>query len=185
MTESTQTRGVMTLAILSLLAACEPPGPGATGTISLAPGVDPAGFAFVHVRVFEEPADGFDVLRPVDFSGPWQEMEPLARVSFPWRYTVGPGIGGSQAARWRAVAWLSGDAAASWPGPGDPVGATPFDLRRCGDFFCDKTPGVDLVLSNPPTRSTADLWREVGPVENELGLPPCRRYRSRSAGRVD
>ena len=133
------------------LAACDPPGPGAAGTITLPDGVSTSGYTHIEVRAFAREGAAFDVnaVLPGEYDVPSTEV--AIDAPGPWLYEASYGMGGTEDEHWRVVAWLAGDDAidsARIP-PGAPYGTRDFDIAGCGIFgpdYCGTTQGVDLVL---------------------------------------
>ena len=143
---------------LFALVACDPIGPGATGSVDLDPSVDTTGMAFLTI-VAHSDADGVfqpaDVMLQVD--RPHSEVlgtrVALDEVTFPHEFILESGIGATDIRSWRVTAWLDGDAAIDrWqddlaPAAGMPWGSTPFNVSNCGLVgYCDVTPGVEVTI---------------------------------------
>jgi hypothetical protein len=137
-------------AMLAIAAGCDQPGPGATGVIMLGPDVDASGFETLAVRVFPNPAAGFDPSRPI----PTLTLaldRPVAGVSFPYPYALGAKTGETDVESWQLVAWLSrrtGDDVRDID-PGDVYCALPFQVEDCGrsSSACELTHGLDCYLA--------------------------------------
>jgi hypothetical protein len=140
------------LALPLLLAACDPGGPGASGTITLGNDAEPSAFNTLILAAYGNAGDTFDpaVLEdppsPTDFV---LETWDLANIDFPWDYVLSYGVGTSGYPDWRIVGWFSTDDTAAAPGATDPVGTATFEIGECGAFFggyCDVTSGVDFAI---------------------------------------
>jgi len=78
------------------LAGCDPGGPGASGTVTLGAGVDPAAFAILELRAFA-PAGATYAPATNDIAGQpglFRKSIPLAGITFPCDYELGGGLGG-------------------------------------------------------------------------------------------
>ncbi len=139
------------LALASSLAlfGCDPGGPGATGTISLAPDITTDGFSTLEIR--GTPDDG----KPIDFVNPpaadpdWSLSLPLDEFGLPFTYDIGPSIGSTPSEKWRMLAWLSVSGGGDGPKSGEPFGMTAFGLQSCGlilDDYCGKVPEVNFTI---------------------------------------
>jgi hypothetical protein len=143
------------------LAGCDPEGPGASGKISLGPGIDPGAFVTLAIRIFPDRKPDFD---PASLP-PSEDLEraldkSLGRNStaagtsspleFPCDYSVGEALGTTPDADWRMVAWLSRQRApVASIAPGDIFCTTRFKIGDCGLFVgdhCRQTPEVNCTL---------------------------------------
>lgn len=146
-----------TLAALAV-AACDPLGPGTSGTLTL-PAGDTTGFTTLELRWFPDVDGGFDLAGPPELSDSsidtvTSESFPLATLAFPYDYSVGTGIGTSPTKVWRIVAWLAGDATKMWPNGSEPFATSTVTIDECGgsfDGYCGIVDGIDLVLQAPGT----------------------------------
>jgi len=132
-----------------LLGGCDPAGPGAAGTISLAPSVDPTGFATLQLRAYPDTEKDFDPAK-IPASASAERGIALSEVTFPYSYDVGEGIGTSDSSHWRMVAWLSHDPELpARPATGDPSCSAPFQLKACSAGFggyCTVSGEVDCTI---------------------------------------
>ncbi len=130
------------------LCACDPAGPGASGTLSLKTGVDPSRFNTLQIRVFPDAAPSFDpATLPAKrlLSG----RAALSEITFPHRYEVEESIGTTPQRDWRLLAWLSTSTGApDHPDAGEPWCTVPFVIGECDGFddYCGVTRGVDCTL---------------------------------------
>jgi hypothetical protein len=142
---------VATLTALSF--GCgDPEGPGATGTISLSPGVDPASFRSLAIRVFPDANLDYDPAtappRPLP-AATGLDQALGASVEFPYRYAVGDAIGKTSSAEWRMVAWLArAGGVITGVESGDVFCTVRFQIPSCGAMgdFCGHTHAVDCTL---------------------------------------
>ena len=134
------------------LAGCpfgDPPGPGASGQVSLAPGLQTGGFATLELRAY--PDRGVDPAAAVPTAPPLlAESLGLSGLTFPYAYTLFDALGTTPEAGWRVTAWLATTAGQDVPTHGDLYGSQTFLLRGCGQYggYCDITTGVDVVISS-------------------------------------
>lgn len=122
--------------VLTILVACDP-GPSAydpvaawsTGLVTLAPGMAVADTSFLHVRLFETPADPTKEL-----GAPWwSNSDPVAVTpnAFPVAYETSSGLGCAFTLKLRTVAWISKDQASEAPQDQEPFGVTDFVAQNC------------------------------------------------------
>ena len=132
-----------------LLGGCDPEGPGADGTVSLASSVDPSGFATLQLRAYPDSAKDFDPAK-IPSSTNAERGIALSEVTFPYHYDVGEGIGTSDSSHWRMVAWLSHDPALpARPAADEPFCSAPFELKACSAGFggyCTVSGEVDCTI---------------------------------------
>jgi len=138
------------------LAACDPAGPGAAGTISLAPNASTTGFATLEIRFYVDPSGSFDPAGPPPFPSdssdyPETLTEDLARATFPYHYDLSRSLGTTNVRTWRVTAWLATAATAGWPNGSEPFATTAVPIAACDGFdgYCNTTPGIDLELAPP------------------------------------
>jgi hypothetical protein len=140
--------------ICTVPAGCDPGGPGAAGTISLDPAVDPTEFVTLQIRAFPDAEAGFDAADGVPQAGElYASSYDLSEIEFPYDYMIGGGVGTTEHRRWRVLAWLSAtepvDALPEGPASGEFFGTTLFMVDACGgtfDGYCDLTTGVDFTI---------------------------------------
>lgn len=131
----------------------DPPGPGASGRITLGQGVDQAAYQSLQLRVFSDEAAQSGRVLTLPNKLPGALAIPLKEVRFPYEYRVTEVLGVAEFQRWRAVAWLSvANATEAQPtavGFDEPFATATFELRDCGTYggYCDTTAGVDLTLA--------------------------------------
>jgi hypothetical protein len=137
------------VAVTALLGGCDPEGPGAKGTISIDPSVDPSGFATLQIRAYPDSEKDFDPAKMPATSNAQQGLA-LSQVTFPHFYDVGEGVGTSDSSHWRMVAWLSHDVQLpAKPAAADPLCSAPFDLKACSAGFggyCTVAGDVDCII---------------------------------------
>jgi len=137
--------------VVSVLCACDPEAPGATGTVDLGPGADTSGFSWLHVAAHADADGELQVSDLVLESGqPFEDIVSrrvaLSDVSFPWSYELGGGVGATEIESWRVTAWI-GATEDEVPVSGDLWGSTPFEVAKCGRMgFCGVRSGVDVVI---------------------------------------
>jgi hypothetical protein len=148
---------IVLFALLSIAAAgaagCDPEAPGASGTITLAPGVDATAFVTLTLRTFANASGPYDPSQPIPLDAD-RDDRPLTAVTFPFRYDVGGGIGTSKFQSWQMVAWLSRHSLddlrdAVRFDPGDPFCSVAYRASPCGlgtAGYCGVATGVDCVL---------------------------------------
>jgi hypothetical protein len=130
--------------------ACDPSGPGVSGTISLGSSVRPSDFTTLQIRAYPDPGDGFD---PTRLPGEALNDTESSSVAFPFSYNVFDALGTASSPKWRLVAWLShhpgSDGISVVPEDGDVYCTAPVTLASCGSFggYCGVTSGVDCTLS--------------------------------------
>jgi len=136
-------------AAVALLAGCDPEGPGANGTISLASSVDPAGFATLQLRAYPDSEKDFDPTK-IPSSTNAERGVALSDVTFPYHYDVGDSIGTSDSSHWRMVAWLSRDTQLpARPAAEEPFCSAAFELEACSAGFggyCKVSGEVDCTI---------------------------------------
>ncbi|HEY4177795.1 MAG TPA: hypothetical protein VGM90_13205 [Kofleriaceae bacterium] len=121
-----------------LVAACDPAGPEASGTIFLAPGVSADGYSILET--YWEPADGSQYPASLD-----RYDAPLA---FPMPLHTGVGIGFSDSDKYRLTAWLTNEYS---PIVGELPAGTPhatinIDIPECSNG-CDAVDGFVVELA--------------------------------------
>ncbi len=148
----------LVLVLVAALGAtgCDPGGPGASGEVSLGPGVEPAGFQTFNIIAAAEAQTPFDPAAPVfpttlayeSDAAPFPVQDPLAGMTFPSHYQTGQNLGTASQSSWRIFIWLSRSSAESSPSSGEPYGTTPFTVPGCGvaGGFCGVTTGVDVTI---------------------------------------
>jgi len=140
------------LALPLLLAACDPGGPGASGTITLGDATDPDAYTTLILAAYGHAGDTFDPAVLEDPPSPNDfvlDTLDLADIAFPYDYTLSYGVGTSEYADWRIVGWFSTDEDAAAPEATDPLGTATFEIAECGKFFggyCSVTEGVDFMI---------------------------------------
>ncbi len=134
--------------LLAALGACDPAGPGASGTIRVAPSVPVAKFTTLEIRTYADQNPTFDV-KDIPSESPSRVELPLATTSFPFQYNAGEALGTTEQAQWRMTAWLSSDDAAVAPKADDPQCSVAFSLNKCsaqfGDY-CGDTANVNCTI---------------------------------------
>jgi hypothetical protein len=136
-------------AALSMLAACDPAGPGVSGTIRLGTDARPAAFATLQIRAYPDPGGPFD---PTNLPSHALSDAELSSVAFPFAYDVFDPLGTASSPNWRLVAWLShhpgSDGLSVVPEDGDVYCTAPVTIASCGGFggYCGVTSGVDCTL---------------------------------------
>lgn len=153
MTNTITRMGLLSLVCLAAL-GCDPGGPGAEGTISLAPELDASLYATLELRAFPEPEGEFDVLDGAPTSGEiFVQRHDLADIEFPFEYLLGGGVGTTEFKRWRVLAWLSATKSdaelPNGPVAGEWYGTATFAVKECGgmfDGYCGVTGGVNLTI---------------------------------------
>jgi hypothetical protein len=145
---------LLTLALVAVGAACDPPAPGAAGTISLDATIDATMFSTLAIRAFPNPSGSFDPTLPIP-SGVAPVDEHLAGLVFPHHYRIGGGIGGTKVPDWRLVAWLSRrtEEAANHPEATDVYCSVTFKIASESGYYGGVTEGVDCTIGDvvPPT----------------------------------
>ena len=133
----------------SLLAACDPLAPSASGQVTLGSGATTAAGASLELRMFPdtEDAGSFDPSRfsppPVDST--YSASVPLDQVTFPYAYDLGDGVGTSPQRHWFVVAWLAPSAGAPL-GSGEWFGARAMDFDECGGAYCGQRDRQDILV---------------------------------------
>ena len=142
------------------LTGCDPQAPGASGTMTLGPGVDATAFQTLSMRTFANASGTFDSSTPIPADAYW-DTESIAAITFPYQYFVGGAVGTSAVGEWRMVAWLSHRTSAdlvraTGPDPGDPLCSVAYHVGGCGvglSGYCGVTGGVDCILASSPVPS--------------------------------
>jgi hypothetical protein len=142
------------------LTGCDPQAPGASGTMTLGPGVDATAFQTLSLRTFANASGTFDPSTPIPADAYW-DTESTAAITFPYRYSVGGPVGTSAVGDWQMFAWLSHRTMvdlirATGPDPGDPSCSVAYRVGGCGaglSGYCGITGGVDCVLVSSPVPS--------------------------------
>jgi hypothetical protein len=147
--QSRELSSFLTLVFLAVAAGCDPAGPGASGTINVGETIDVTAFSTLAVRAFPDPSGSFDPTLPIA-SGVEPVDERLAGLVFPHHYRIGGGIGGTQIADWRLVAWLSRapEQGANRPDANDVYCSVRFEVRRESGYYGGVTDGVDCTIEN-------------------------------------
>jgi hypothetical protein len=141
------------LAVLGT-AACDPEAPGATGSVTLAPGVDATAFQTLALRTFANESGPYDLSQPIPANAE-RDYVAAAGLTFPHHYSVGGGIGSSLIGDWQLVAWLSHRTPselnqADGFDPGDALCSVAYHVRGCGAGtrgYCGVTAGVNCELA--------------------------------------
>ena len=149
---------LMIVPLVLISQACDPLAPGASGRLSLAPGIDLSSYATLVIRAY--PSDSsFHVSMPPSgprdpIDNPWL-IEPLEGLTFPYDYYLGGGLGTTKSDGWRLVAWLTPTSAeeafGTWIGSSEPYGTRLFEIGDCGSYFgdyCGVTESVDLLIDS-------------------------------------
>ena len=148
---------ILSLFAILTVAACDPLGPGTTGTLTLPTG-DTTGYATLELRWFADVDAGFDLAGPPELESKQehltQESFPLGTITFPYAYSVGTGIGISDYKIWRLVALLASDTTKMWPTGSEPFATGTVTIPECGgtaDGYCGDGTSLDLTLEAPGT----------------------------------
>ncbi len=141
------------LLVLPLLlgVACDPPGPGASGQLSLSPEVSLEAGRTLEMHLMPDDGQPFDPATADLSDQAWHERESLdlAQIEFPFAYWVGWGIGNTKHERFRLVVWIAESEDVDRIGRGEWFGTRLFSVAECpGPFsgYCDTTPEIDLAI---------------------------------------
>jgi len=155
---------------LVLGVACDPQGPGAMGQLMVSPDVRLDGRT-LELRLLPDDGKPFNPAS-TDLSDPgshYSESWDLADVNFPFPYGIGGGIGTSEHAQWRLVAWIAKSVNVDRPKPDEWYGTRVFGLADCGVIFskyCGVMIDVDLELEFVQAGvSPRKVESELGPGE--------------------
>src|SRR5687768_3590965 len=132
------------LSLVALGTGCDPGGAGASGVISLGPGVTTDGFTTLRICATPEPevppTSGFlDTCELL-------QNEAISDIKFPHPYEVSAGLGTTEHEKWRLVIFLTSDEASVKPAANEPFGLTLFSVGSCAggseyvDEYCGVTP---------------------------------------------
>ena len=136
---------------LVLGVACDPMAPGASGQLTLSPDSNLAEGRTLEIRLLPDEGKLFDPAT-VDLaveSGDRVASWNLAEIEFPFHYGIGGGIGNSEYAHWRVVAWIAESEEVDAPRPGEWYGTRVFTAADCGPMFsgyCGVIVGIDLEI---------------------------------------
>ena len=143
-------QAIVSMSLFALGSGCDPGGAGASGVISLGPGVTAEGFTTLRICATPEPEvppmsgflDTCEIL----------QNEKVADIKFPHPYEISAGLGTSSHAKWRLVIFLTSDETSVKPESNEPFGLTLFSVGGCGagyieGEYCGVTPGVDVTLT--------------------------------------
>ncbi len=141
-------RKLMAALTMLAIAGCDPAFPTASGTVTLADGVEVPANAYLHVRLYEGAGTSLGAATASI------AVTAVTQDSFPASYATDATIGVTDSVELSAVAWLSTSAEESLePGPGEPYGVTAFVANGCGaacgigkTCACGETTGVDIEI---------------------------------------
>jgi hypothetical protein len=139
----------LAMTLCALGTGCDPGGAGASGVISLGPGVTAEGFTTLRICATPEPevppTSGF--LETCELL----ENENVSDIKFPHPYEISAGLGTTDHEKWRLVIFLTSDETSVKPTSEEPFGLTLFSVGSCGagyiDEYCGVTPAVDVTLA--------------------------------------
>ena len=155
---TTSTRLLVNLAFAASVVAaglaigCDPVGPGAQGTITLAEEVEFDASRRLEVRIHPAGQSAYDPkVTLADDLEIHAKGTGVSRAAFPLRYNVDTDVGTTETKRWRVVAWLHDSIApsdANQPVEGQWYGTRTFELLTCQGFggYCNVTTEVDFAI---------------------------------------